>query len=70
MGRSTPIRLLLEIQALDILKPDVSKLGVNQNLMHLKAEMRKLPNKDSATVFPQLLIKCIVSRGIQNLISV
>lgn len=64
--RSAPKRLLSEIQALDILKLDVSKLGVNQDLMHLKAKMWKLPNKDFTTVFPQLLIKCIVSQGIQN----
>lgn len=68
--RSAPKRLLSEIQALDILKLDVSKLGVNQDLMHLRAKMWKLPNKDFTTVFPQLLIKCIVSQGIQNHISV
>lgn len=59
-----------EIQALDILKLDVTELGVNQDLMHLKAKMWKLFNKDFTTVFPQLLIKCIVSQGIQNRISV
>lgn len=70
MHRSAPKRLLSEIQALDILKLDVTKLGVNQDLMHLKAKMWKLLNKDFTTVFPQLLIKCIVSQGIQNRISV
>lgn len=38
--------------------------------MHLTAKMWKLFNKDFTTVFPQLLIKCIASQGIQNHISV
>lgn len=70
MHSSAPERLLAEIQALDILKLDVSKLGVNQDLMQLKAEMWELPNKDFTTVFPQLLIKGVVSQGIQNQIRV
>lgn len=70
MRSSAPERLLSETQALDILKLDVSKLGVNQDLMQLKAEMWKLPNKDFTTVLPQLLIKCIVSHGIQTQIRV
>lgn len=54
------------MQALDIWKLDVSKPGVNQDLMHLKAKIGKLPITDFATVFLQIPIKYIVSQGIYN----
>lgn len=64
--RSAPKSLLSKIQALDIRKLDVSKPGVNQGLMHLKAKIGKLPIKDFSTVFLKISIKCIVSEGIHN----